>query len=158
MDFAAMTENYFIMALEDPDFGMQLNTKLPGSDSILAAAARLPDMEAKGYRTSVVDDPASTILLAEEPNGQGAAGNIWPCICNGPSGSGALYQIDALAPPQNPTQPTGVNQGKAVYKAHGQRFNYLFHDGHVQSLRMTETVGTGTTNNPRGMWTVAKGD
>jgi prepilin-type N-terminal cleavage/methylation domain-containing protein/prepilin-type processing-associated H-X9-DG protein len=118
----------------------------------------LPDLEAKGYKTSVVGDPAGTILLAEEPNGQGAAGNIWPCICNGPTGSGSLYQIDPSAGPQSPTVPTGVNQGIALYKAHGQRFNYLFHDGHVETLRIPQTVGTGTTNNPRGMWTVTKGD
>ena len=118
----------------------------------------LPDMDAKGYKTSVVGDPAGTILLAEEPNGQGAAGNIWPCICNGPTGNDALYQIDPTVPAQSPTAPTGVSQGKALYKIHGQRFNYLFHDGHVQTMRITETVGTGTTNNPRGAWTVARGD
>ena len=123
---------------------------LPGSG--------LPDMEAKGYKTSVVGEPAGTILLAEEPNGQGAAGNIWPCICNGPTGSGALYQIDPFGGTQNPNAPVGVSQGVAVYKAHGQRFNYLFHDGHVQALRMNQTVGNGNTNNPYGMWTVARGD
>jgi prepilin-type N-terminal cleavage/methylation domain-containing protein/prepilin-type processing-associated H-X9-DG protein len=118
----------------------------------------LPDMEAKGYRTSVVGEPAGTILLAEEPNGQGAAGNIWPCICNGPTGSGALYQIDPFAGLQNPNDGVGVNQGTALYKIHGQRFNYLFHDGHVQTMRITETTGSGTISNPRGMWTVTKGD
>ena len=118
----------------------------------------LPDLEARGYKTSVVGDPAGTILLAEEPNGQGAVGNIWPCICNGPTGGGALYQIDPSPGQQNPNAPVGVNQGGPLYKAHGQRFNYLFHDGHVQALRVTETVGSGTTNNPRGMWTVTKGD
>lgn len=118
----------------------------------------LPDLEAKGYKTSVVNDPAGTLLLVEEANGQGAAGNIWPCIANGPSGSGALYQIDPTAPSQNPNSPSGVNQGRALYQMHGQRFNYLFHDGHAETLRITGTVGTGTTNNPRGMWTVRAGD
>jgi prepilin-type N-terminal cleavage/methylation domain-containing protein/prepilin-type processing-associated H-X9-DG protein len=121
-------------------------------------AGGLPDMDAKGYRTSAVNDPAGTLLLVEEANGQGAAGNIWPCIANGPTGSGSLYQMDPTAPPQDPNSPSGVNQGKALYKMHGQRFNYLFHDGHAETLRLTSTVGTGTTNNPRGMWTVRAGD
>ncbi len=121
-------------------------------------AGGLPDMEAKGYRTSVVNDPAGTLLLVEEANGQGAAGNIWPCIANGPTGSGSLYQIDPTAPAQDPVSPSGVNQGKALYKTHGERFNYLFHDGHAETLRITSTVGSGTTNSPRGMWTVKAGD
>ena len=118
----------------------------------------LPDLEAKGYKASVVNDPAGTLLLVEEPNGQGAAGNIWPCIANGPSGSGSLYQLDPTAPAQDPNSPSGINQGKLLYKAHGQRFNYLMHDGHVEGLRIASTVGTGTTNSPRGMWTVRAGD
>lgn len=118
----------------------------------------LPDMDAKGYKSSVVNDPAGTLLLVEEANGQGAAGNIWPCIANGPTGYDALFQIKPNEVPQNPNSPSGENQGKLLYKAHGQRFNYLFHDGHVETLRITSTVGTGTTNSPRGMWTVKAGD
>lgn len=118
----------------------------------------LPDMDAKGYKTSVVNDPAGTLLLVEEPNGQGVAGNIWPCIANGPAGSGSLYQIDPSALPQDPNSPSGLNQGLSLYKTHGQRFNYLFHDGHTETLRINGTIGTGTTNNPRGMWTVKAGD
>ena len=71
---------------------------------------------------------------------------------------GIAFQIDPTAAAQNPTSPSGVNQGKALYKLHGQRFNYLLHDGHAEALRITGTVGTGTTNNPRGMWTVKSGD
>ncbi|HVV01924.1 MAG TPA: prepilin-type N-terminal cleavage/methylation domain-containing protein, partial [Verrucomicrobiae bacterium] len=58
-----------------------------------------PDWDAKGYKTSVAQDPAGTLLLVEEPTGQQAVGNIWTCICNGPSiragnANGDLYQID----------------------------------------------------------------
>ena len=35
------------LLMEDNDFGVQLNQRIPGSDTILAAAARLPDMESK---------------------------------------------------------------------------------------------------------------
>jgi prepilin-type N-terminal cleavage/methylation domain-containing protein/prepilin-type processing-associated H-X9-DG protein len=117
-----------------------------------------PDMEARSFKTSVVRDMPGTILLVEEPNGQGAVGNVWPSISLGPQGSGSLYQIDPAATPQNPNAGGGVNQGNLVYKAHGQRFNYLFHDGHVQALKTTETIGRGTLTAPRGMWTVAAGD
>lgn len=48
--------------------------------------------------------------------------------------------------------------GATTYGLHGQRFNYLFHDGHVVIYRMKDTVGTGTLNAPKGMWTMKAGD
>jgi prepilin-type N-terminal cleavage/methylation domain-containing protein/prepilin-type processing-associated H-X9-DG protein len=110
----------------------------------------LPDWDAKGYKASVVDDPAGTILLVEEPNIQNVAGNIWPCICLGPKGSGDLYQLDP--------SPSAKNFGNDQYGLHSRRFNYLFHDNHVQPLKLEQTVGTGTLDIPKGMWTVRKGD
>jgi prepilin-type N-terminal cleavage/methylation domain-containing protein/prepilin-type processing-associated H-X9-DG protein len=122
-------------------------------------AGGLPDWEARSYKSHVVRDPSGTILLVEQPNGQGAVGNVWPAISLAPTGSGnPLCQIDPTGGTQNPNSSAAANQGALTYKAHGSRFNYLFHDGHVQSLRITETVGNGTTNAPRGMWTVAAGD
>ncbi len=119
----------------------------------------LPDWEAKSFKTSVVKDPAGSILLVEQPNGQGAVGNVWPAISLGPvSGGSTLHQIDPSAQAQNPNSGSGVNQGAALYKAHGQRFNYLFHDGHVQSFKTTDTIGRGTLAAPKGMWTVVAGD
>lgn len=116
------------------------------------------DFDAKSYKSSVVKDPSGTIMLVEEANGQGAAGNIWPCISLGPTGVGALYQIDPAAGVQDPNSGSGINQGKWVYKAHGNRFNYLFIDNHIEALKIEQTVGTGTTNAPRGMWSMATGD
>ena len=113
-------------------------------------SAGLPDWDAKGYKTSVVGDPAGTILLVEEPNIQNVAGNIWPCICIGPQGQGDLYQVDP--------SPDAKNFGNNTYGIHSKRFNYLFHDNHVQALKIEQTVGTGTLANPKGMWTVTKGD
>jgi prepilin-type N-terminal cleavage/methylation domain-containing protein/prepilin-type processing-associated H-X9-DG protein len=139
--------------LPTPRFGVGIYWQdggLPGSG--------LPDWNAKGYKTTVVPDAAGTILLVEEPNGQGASGNIWPCISLGPYGRGALYQIDPNATPQDPTASMGVNQGAATYQHHGKRFNYLFNDGHVETLRAEETVGRGSIVTPRGMWTVNPSD
>jgi prepilin-type N-terminal cleavage/methylation domain-containing protein/prepilin-type processing-associated H-X9-DG protein len=115
-----------------------------------------PDWNAKGYKSSVVLDPAGTILLVEEPNFQNVVGNVWPSICIAPTfvgqpNSADLYQIDA-------TSADTHNYGLSDYGLHSARFNYLFHDGHVQALKIQQTVGTGTTNAPKGMWTVTPGD
>jgi prepilin-type N-terminal cleavage/methylation domain-containing protein/prepilin-type processing-associated H-X9-DG protein len=111
----------------------------------------LPDPEAKGYRTSVAKDPAATILLVEQPNIQNAVGNAWPAFCNGPYGSGDLYQLD-------PNLSDAKNYGNHQYGLHSRRFNYLFHDNHVQALKIEQTVGSGTLSNPKGGWSAAAGD
>lgn len=119
------------------------------------------DWDARGYKSTVVKDAAGSILLVEQPNGQGAAANVWPCVSVGPYGTGGwsdLYQIDPNAKPQNPNVKEGVNQGMALYKLHGQRFNYLFCDGHVEGLRIEDTIGRGTLQDPLGMWTIYPGD
>jgi prepilin-type N-terminal cleavage/methylation domain-containing protein/prepilin-type processing-associated H-X9-DG protein len=115
----------------------------------------LPPEEPMGYKSSVVTSPSDTLLLVEQPNGRNIAGNDWPSF--------------SVAPTEGPGNPGGftgdcfqisktqLGYGKAAYGLHGGRFNYLFHDGHVAIHRITETVGTGTTNAPRGYWTV-RGD
>lgn len=112
------------------------------------------DWEPKGYKTGVVEDNAGTILLAEQPSGINFSANIWPCISLGPfatagTGNGELYQID-------PSDPN--DQGLALYQKHGNRFNYLFHDNHVEALQTNQTIGSGTVLLPKGMWTVQAGD
>jgi prepilin-type N-terminal cleavage/methylation domain-containing protein/prepilin-type processing-associated H-X9-DG protein len=113
-------------------------------------ASSLPDWDAKGYKSNVLKDPSGTILLVEEPNIQNVVGNIWPCICLGPSGVGDLYQLDP--------SPDAKNFGNNQYGIHSKRFNYLFHDNHVEALKIEQTVGKGTLGAPLGMWTVARGD
>jgi prepilin-type N-terminal cleavage/methylation domain-containing protein/prepilin-type processing-associated H-X9-DG protein len=110
----------------------------------------LPDWEAKGYKTSVVTEPANTTFLLEQPNIQNSVGNAWPAFCNGPYGAGDLYQLDPA--------PSAKNFGNHQYGIHSRRFNYLFHDNHVQALKIQDTVGTGTLSNPKGIWTLKSGD
>jgi prepilin-type N-terminal cleavage/methylation domain-containing protein/prepilin-type processing-associated H-X9-DG protein len=107
---------------------------------------------APGYKTSVVPNPAGTINLVEEPSGDNVCGNVWPSICIAPAnfsdnsqGWGECYQVDSN---------DYVNQGLALYKAQGYHFNYLFFDNHVSLLTMQQTVGNGTTNQPKGMWSL----
>jgi prepilin-type N-terminal cleavage/methylation domain-containing protein len=135
-----------------------------------SASTGVPDWGAKGYPTSVVRDPAGTILLCEEASGQGAEGNIWPCVCIGPqtsdpadttSGWGNLYQIDWNAPeqPQGRLAKASFNEGKLLYRAQAGRFIYAFHDGHVESLKIEDTLGsTKNMKQALGMWTVRPGD
>ena len=116
----------------------------------------MPPDEPVGYKNSIVASPSDTLLLCEQPNGRNIAGNDWPSFCAGPTEG-----------PGNPGGFTGdcfqisksqYGYGKAAYGLHGERFNYLFHDGHVAIHKITETIGRGTTNNPMGMWTITAGD
>jgi prepilin-type N-terminal cleavage/methylation domain-containing protein len=125
-----------------------------------------PDWNAHGYKTTVVRDTAGTILLAENASSQGAAGNIWPCVSCGPQtsdggsgGWGNCYQTDLRAPQNSATLTSGgYSEGFPLYKQHRSRFNYVFHDNHVETLKIEQTIGTGTLAAPKGMWTVAQGD
>jgi prepilin-type N-terminal cleavage/methylation domain-containing protein len=107
---------------------------------------------APGYKTSVVLSPAGTINLVEQPSGDNVCGNVWPAISIAPAnfsddsqGWGECYQTDAN---------DYVNQGLALYTIQDKHFEYLFFDGHVASYTMQQTVGRGTTNSPKGMWTL----
>jgi len=120
----------------------------------------LPDWEPRSYRTKDVQDPAGTFLLVELPNGRNIAGNDWPAFCAGPGSKLPPTTSDGLTGDcvQIGDANAVLNYGSVAYGIHGKRFNYLFHDGHVATLRTIDTVGTGTTNAPKGMWTMIRGD
>ncbi len=136
--------------LPPPRYGVGVYFNLRG-----ATPGALPEWDPPGYKESVVADPAGTILLTELPNGRNAAGNDWPSFCAGP-GPNPPSGVDANC--VQISKASSLNYGAAAYGLHGRRFNYLFHDGHVTIHRTTETVGTGTTNAPKGMWTMVAGD
>jgi prepilin-type N-terminal cleavage/methylation domain-containing protein/prepilin-type processing-associated H-X9-DG protein len=104
---------------------------------------------APGYKANVLFSPAGTINLVEQPCGDNTCGNCWPAVSIAPAGTysgqgdGECYQIDVSDP---------NNQGLMLYKLQGKHFNYLFFDSHVATLTIQQTIGTGTTNQPRGMW------
>jgi prepilin-type processing-associated H-X9-DG protein len=59
--------------------------------------------------------------------------------------------------PQNPDSfSVSENQGALVYQRQNMRFNYLFHDGHVSTMKIEDTIGSGTITAPQGMWSVAQ--
>lgn len=116
--------------------------------------------EPRGFKVSQVRDQAGTILVAELANGRNMAGNDWPSFCAGPgptAPSGASEDCVQTTTAAN-VSATGHTYGSLSYGLHSQRFNYLFHDGHVGLHKTAETVGSGTAANPKGMWTMAAGD
>ncbi|MGP8199298.1 MAG: hypothetical protein ACLQU4_07335 [Limisphaerales bacterium] len=90
--------------------------------------------------------PANTILLAEQPNAHNVAANFWPSVCKGPYSSQSDDQVQ-ICPADT------SNQGAALYKNHGGSFDYLFHDNHVSTYQIQQTVGPGSTN-VLGIWSV----
>ena len=134
-------------------YGIGIYFNLRGS-----AGGSRPDWSARGYKESAVGDPAGTILLAELPNGRNAAGNDWPSFCAGPGSNFPGGLTPDCVQISRGTSFNNVNYGAIAYGLHARRFNYVFHDGHVSIHKITETVGSGTTNAPKGMWTMVQGD
>jgi prepilin-type N-terminal cleavage/methylation domain-containing protein len=136
--------------LPPPNYGVGVYYNLRGS-----AGGSLPDWDPPGYKETAVRDPVGTFLLVELPNGRNAAGNDWPSFCAGP-GPGAPGGLDGNC--VQLSTASSLNYGSRSYGLHGQRFNYLFHDMHVATLKTSETIGSGKTNAPKGMWTMTPGD
>jgi prepilin-type processing-associated H-X9-DG protein len=107
-----------------------------------------------GYPTSVVQTPSGTINVLEHPLSDNICGNSVGAVCLAPVDLGdAPVLTDAQVCTNSPE-----NHGLAVYKLHGNRFNYLFFDNHVSILTMQQTVGSGSLILPKGMWTLAPND
>lgn len=51
-----------------------------------------------------------------------------------------------------------VPAGNTVTTPHKNRANFLFCDGHVQAMSKPETIGKGSFDSPKGIWTIAGGD
>jgi prepilin-type N-terminal cleavage/methylation domain-containing protein/prepilin-type processing-associated H-X9-DG protein len=128
-----------------------LPTPIDGLGVYYSGTATSTVSGAQGYKSSVLFSPANLINLVEQPSGDNTCGNVWPAVSVGPAsnvpgegnGNGEIYQIDVN---------DAANQGLAMYKMQGARFNYLFFDSHVSILSIQQTIGDGTTNEPRGMW------
>lgn len=116
--------------------------------------------EPPGLKTSLIRDTSGSILLVELPNAKNCCGNDWPSFCAGPGDptspslpayAGAGVNADCL---QTGNAAAANSYGSVAYALHSKRFNYLFFDGHVEALRIEDTVGSGTLAIPKGMWTI----
>ena len=142
----------FSAPLPPATYGVGIYYKVPGA---------IPIWEPPGYKTGIIKDPTGTILLVELPNARNCAGNDWPSFCAGPgpttdpSYSGVGIGGDCI---QTGDSSATMNYGSVNYGLHNKRFNYLFHDGRVEPLKIEETIGSGTTAAPKGMWTMTPGD
>ena len=117
------------------------------------------DPDARGYKANVIRDNAGTILLVEQPNYQNVCGQVWPSMSCAPvAGGGTPADLCQTDPNSTGMSPASHNFGATAYGLHSKRFNYLFHDGHVETLKMEQTIGKGTLTDPKGMWTIATGD
>jgi prepilin-type N-terminal cleavage/methylation domain-containing protein/prepilin-type processing-associated H-X9-DG protein len=139
-------------ALPPPTHGVGIYFEFRG-----VAGGQQPEWEPRGYQESVIKDPAGTIFITELPNGRNIAGNDWPSFVAGPGSTSPTGDPDVVQLSKSTTF-NKTSYGSASYGLHARRFNYLFHDGHVAIHKVTETVGRGTTNAPRGMWTMVQDD
>lgn len=117
-----------------------------------------PLWDPPGYKVSAVQDNSGTILLAELANGENICGNDWPSFCAGITPGGTSFQSINPNPDCYQLGNSSLSYGSASYGLHSSRFNYLFHDNHVQTLKTKDTVGSGNLASPRGMWTMITGD
>ena len=68
----------------------------------------------------------------------------------------------SAASPANQQEALPEGSGdKTIFSSattHNGTWNYLFVDGHVAAMLPRSTIGTGTTETPKGLWTVAPND
>src|SRR5438477_549231 len=80
--------------------------------------------------------PAQTIHLLEVPAENNVTNWAWGCVTDTPE-----------------EQTMGITGKAGKYPPiHAGGWNYLFCDGHVKWLRPEATIGTGTLQDPKGMW------
>ena len=111
-----------------------------GVGQMLNGSANAP----AGIRLINIPKPSQTILLTEYSaaisKGDGS---------DNKAGGSAASVVD------NPTLQLTHGNGKTL---HGGSFNYLFVDGHAETLNPLQTVGSGTLDHARGMWTIDPND
>ncbi len=128
------------------------------------SGSTMPVYNPPGYPESVVRHPSGTIMLVELAGSQDVEGNPWQSFCVGPYYTGTpsgTYQIETAAPASlQGSGSSGFSQGLLLYPAQRNRFNYAFHDGHVETLTWQQTVNMKTgpggvlIATPNFMWSI----
>jgi prepilin-type N-terminal cleavage/methylation domain-containing protein/prepilin-type processing-associated H-X9-DG protein len=101
----------------------------------------------KGRAIAEVPAPAGTLLLVENPTSGNSFGSA--------SGADVAHPMWASSGFNNNSAPDADDHGK---QNHFDGWNYLFADGHVKWLRPERTIGTGSVQVPKGMWTIDEND
>ena len=89
-----------------------------------------------------LEDASGTMSLTERPNPHNTVGN-----------SGRLNTSKSSVLIDGPNDQTAY-----IPALHLNKFNYLFVDGHTQTLSRFQGIGTGTLDAPKGVWSIDKGD
>lgn len=134
-------EKLFSHPLDDSEItlegGIRRGYSMPAGDGMIGKAT----WEGTGWFPSEsnlkIGDPAKTFLLVEKP---GYANNI----------VGRTGMAGIQVPEEQLTHQKDLNSSGA--------FNYLFADGHVETLLPEETVGRGDLSSPGGFWTLDTSD
>jgi prepilin-type N-terminal cleavage/methylation domain-containing protein/prepilin-type processing-associated H-X9-DG protein len=130
-----------------------------GVESALSwGIAASPNALGMSRKISEVRRSDSTILISERPDtAQNRFG--WSMACNNPAEQGG-------APDNGVVQIQTLHGGAAINPSAG-RWNYLFCDGHAETMNPYDTVGASYPNDARlssspydtsNLWTVAPGD
>ena len=94
----------------------------------------------KSVKVSGIRNASSVLMFVERPNQNNYS------FENSYQGCGS---------PNSQISPSG---GGYLAPYHSRGWNYLFTDGHAAHLLPAETIGTGTMDSPKGMWTVELND
>ncbi len=93
----------------------------------------------KRYKLSEIPDPGGTIMVGEREGNNGTQQGASVSDLNRPSDIPARH-------------------GGGTASSPSLLSNFLFVDGHVETLPLIKTVGKGTLSAPQGMWTVTPND
>lgn len=148
--FQCMSDPYLSAPRTDNRMGRSYSL----NQNLRANSATVGTLVASGsiVKAGQVRASSSTIYITEHPNnninhalGYAARSNVTgPQHTNGKDGQSAAYEVAGRETP--------------LFPIHSKRWNYLFVDGHAESLDPADTVGTGSLTSAKGMWTVATGD
>ena len=98
-------------------------------------------------KLSTLRNTSQVFLIVEHPNQPAANAYV----------DQSSYS-DAYSPGHQQEGLSGARTPFVSATTHGESWNYLFVDGHVEALKPQATIGTGTTEDPNGLWTIASGD
>lgn len=98
----------------------------------------------QGMKLASISSPTTTLLLVEFSTSK-SKGDSGDNLAGNAGGS----VVD------RPTQQQTMGMANNL---HESQFSYLFVDGHAESLAPKQTIGNGSLERPRGMWTVDPND